>query len=85
MSEYARHYNGHRPHQARHHKPPLNDPGQPSITAPIKRTQAVGGLISEYRGAGRRLQEPLAQRPRTSSGTAQARWIGCNETANGSK
>jgi transposase InsO family protein len=52
LAEYAAHYNGHRPHQARHQTPPLHKPGQPvDITVRIKRTQAVGGLISEYRRA----------------------------------
>jgi len=40
------------PHQERHQTPPLHKPGQPvDITVRIKRTQAVGGLISEYRRA----------------------------------
>jgi hypothetical protein len=52
LAEYARHYNGHRPHQARHQRPPLHEPGQAiDVTARIERRQAVGGLISEYRRA----------------------------------
>jgi putative transposase len=52
LAQYARHYNGHRPHQARHQTPPLHKPGQPvDLTVRIKRTRAVGGLISEYRRA----------------------------------
>jgi hypothetical protein len=48
-TRYAAHYNGHRPHQARHQTPPLHKPGQPAgITVMIRRAQAVGGLISEY-------------------------------------
>jgi putative transposase len=50
LAEYARHYNEHRPHQAREQKPPLHEPGQAiDMTARIERRQAVQGLISEYR------------------------------------
>ena len=52
LAQYARHYNDHRPHQARQQRPPLHKPSQPvELAARIKRTQAVGGLISEYRRA----------------------------------
>ena len=52
LTEYARHYNDHRPHQSREQRPPLHEPGQPiDMTARIKRRQAVQGLISEYRRA----------------------------------
>jgi putative transposase len=52
VAQYARHYNGHRPHQALGQRPPLHGHAQPvNITAQIKRTRAVGGLISEYRRA----------------------------------
>jgi hypothetical protein len=51
-AEYAQHYNYHRPHQAREQRPPRHQPGHPiDATARIKRTQAVQGLISEYRRA----------------------------------
>jgi putative transposase len=50
LTEYARHYNEHRPHQSREQRPPLYEPGQPAdVTAHIKRTHVVQGLISEYR------------------------------------
>ena len=50
LAEYARHYNGHRPHQAMHQEPPLREPGHAvDITARIERSQVLGGLISEYR------------------------------------
>ena len=46
LAEYSRHYNGHRPHQAREQRPPLHEPGQPiDVTARIERRQAVHGLI----------------------------------------
>ena len=53
QAEDARHYNVYRPHQARSQRPPLHEADQPTIdaTARIKRRQAVGGLISEYRRA----------------------------------
>ena len=50
LAEYARHYNGHRPHQGRQQEPPLRQPGYAvDITARIERRRIVGGLISEYR------------------------------------
>ena len=52
LAEYARHYNEHRPHQSREQRPPLHEPGQAvDVTARIKRTHVVQGLISEYRRA----------------------------------
>ena len=52
VGEYARHYNGHRPHQTRQQRPPLHQPGPAiDITVPIEGRQAIGGLISEYRRA----------------------------------
>ena len=52
LAEYARHYNEHRPHQSREQRPPLHDPGQAiDMTARIKRTHVVHGLINEYRRA----------------------------------
>jgi putative transposase len=52
MDEYARHYNTHRPHQARQQRPPLHQPGHAiDATARIERRHAVAGLINEYRRA----------------------------------
>jgi transposase InsO family protein len=52
LAEYARHYNGHRPHQALQQEPPQRQPGHAiDITARIERRQVLGGLISEYRRA----------------------------------
>jgi putative transposase len=53
LTQYAQHYNEHRPHQSREQRPPLHEPGQPiDMTARIRRRQVVQGLISEYRRAG---------------------------------
>jgi transposase InsO family protein len=50
LTEYSWHYNGHRPHQSREQRPPLHEPGQPiDVTAQIKRSHIVHGLINEYR------------------------------------
>lgn len=52
LAEYARHYNGHRPHQGLQQEPPLRQSGHVAdITARIERRRVVGGLISEYRRA----------------------------------
>ncbi len=52
LAEYARHYNGHRPHQGLQQEPPLREFGQVvDMTARIDRRQVLGGLISEYRRA----------------------------------
>ena len=52
LAEYARHYNGHRPHQGRQQEPPLRLPGHVvDTTARIERRQVLGGLISEYHRA----------------------------------
>jgi putative transposase len=52
LAEYARHYNGHRPHQSRQQQPPMRQPGHAvDVTARIERRSVVGGLISEYRRA----------------------------------
>ncbi len=52
MSEYARHYNGHRPHQALQQDSPQRQPSQAvDITARIERRQVLGGLITKYRRA----------------------------------
>src|SRR5882762_1544311 len=46
LTEYARHYIGHRPPQSREQRPPLPEPGPAvDMTARIKRTQVVHGLI----------------------------------------
>jgi len=50
LAEYARHYNGHRPHQGLQQESPLREPGHAvDVTARIERRQVLGGVISEYR------------------------------------
>jgi putative transposase len=52
LAEYARHCNGHRPHQSLQQEPPQRQPGNAiDITARIERRQVLSGLISEYRRA----------------------------------
>ncbi len=52
LAEYARHYNGHRPHQGLQQEPPLREPGHAvDVTGRIERRQVLGGVISEYRRA----------------------------------
>ena len=52
LAEYARHYNGHRPHQSLQQRPPLHEPGHAiNTTVQIGRRQVLGSLISEYRRA----------------------------------
>jgi transposase InsO family protein len=52
LTEYVRHYNGHRPHQGLQQEPPMREPGHVTdITARIERSQVLSGLISEYRRA----------------------------------
>jgi transposase InsO family protein len=52
LAEYARHYNGHRPHQALQQQSPQRQPRQaPDLTARIERRQILNGLITEYRRA----------------------------------
>jgi putative transposase len=52
LDAYARHYNRHRPHQARRQLPPLAQEHPTPITAPpaarLLRTRVLGGVINEY-------------------------------------
>ncbi|OHV42113.1 integrase [Parafrankia soli] len=52
LAEYARHYNGRRPHRALRLQPPRPDhPITDVMTARIKRRPVLGGLINEYERA----------------------------------
>ena len=49
LSEYAQHYNSHRPHQSRSQLPPNHDePVVVSLEAPIRRRKVLAGVINEY-------------------------------------
>jgi putative transposase len=53
LHEYARHFNGHRPHQDRNQPAPPDDPDViPLPTARIQRRRAVAGMTHEYHRAG---------------------------------
>ena len=52
LDEFARHFNAHRPHQGREHRPPNHDPADViSLDASIRRHRVLGGVINEYRRA----------------------------------
>ncbi|MBO3681781.1 integrase core domain-containing protein [Streptomyces sp. NEAU-YJ-81] len=53
LNEYARHYNGRRPHRGRQLKPPRPDHPIADLSQErIKRRPVLGGLINEYERAG---------------------------------
>jgi putative transposase len=53
LTTYQRHYNSHRPHQARNQLPPDRDRQSAAVhhlpTHQVRRTRVLGGLINEYR------------------------------------
>jgi putative transposase len=52
LRTYARHYNGHRPHQSRQQRPPdHDDPVVIPHDAPVQRRKMLGGVINEYHRA----------------------------------
>jgi hypothetical protein len=52
LRTYAGHYNGHRPHQSRHQRPPDHDESAVvPLTAPVQRRKVLGGVINEYHRA----------------------------------
>jgi putative transposase len=51
LAGFARHYNGHRPHQSLQQAPPQRLGRAVDITARIDRRHVLGGLINEYRRA----------------------------------
>ncbi len=52
LAEYARHYNGRRPHRSRQLRPPRPDhPAADLSQERIKRHPVLGGLINEYQRA----------------------------------
>jgi putative transposase len=52
LRAYARHYNGHRPHQSRYQRPPgCDEPAVVPLNAPVRRRKVLGGVINEYHRA----------------------------------
>jgi putative transposase len=51
LAEYARHYNGQRPHRSRQLRPPRPDPVTDLSQKRIKRRPVLGGLVHEYERA----------------------------------
>ena len=50
LDQYLRHFNNHRPHQRRQQRPPNHNPALAvPLNAPIRRHQALDGVINEYR------------------------------------
>jgi putative transposase len=49
LSEYAGHYNRHRPHQSRQQRPPDQETQTTApLNLPVQRRKVLGGVISEY-------------------------------------
>ena len=70
LTEYAQHYNDHRPHQAQEQRPPLHEPGEViDLTTRIKRRPTAQGLINEYARRRWRWARP-------SWTPARSRWAG---------
>ena len=52
LRTYTGHYNGHRPHQFRHQRPPDQDERVVvPLSAPMQRRKVLGGVINEYHWA----------------------------------
>jgi len=52
LAEYARHYNGRRPHRSRQLRPPRPDHPVADLSRErIQRRPVLGGLINEYKRA----------------------------------
>ncbi len=49
LSQYAGHYNQHRPHQSRQQRPPdHDDQASAPLHLPVHRRKVLGGVINEY-------------------------------------
>jgi hypothetical protein len=52
LRTYVWHYNGHRPHQSRHQRPPdYDEPVVVPLGARVQRRKVLGGVINEYHHA----------------------------------
>jgi putative transposase len=52
LRAYTGHYNGHRPHQSRHQRPPdCNEPAVVPLNAPVRCRKVLGGVVNEYHRA----------------------------------
>ncbi|MCI0688764.1 MAG: transposase, partial [Sporichthyaceae bacterium] len=52
LRTYTGHYNGHRPHQSRHQRPPDHgDPAVVPLDTPVQRRNVLDGVINEYHRA----------------------------------
>jgi len=52
LRAYTGHYNGHRPHQSRHQRPPdCNEPAVVPLNAPVRCQKVLGGVVNEYHRA----------------------------------
>ena len=52
LRTYAVHYNGHRPHQSRHQRPPDHaEIVDVPLDASVQRRKVLGGVINEYHRA----------------------------------
>jgi hypothetical protein len=52
LRTYTAHYNGHRPHQSRHQRPPDHDElVVVPLDVPVQRRKVLGGVVNEYHRA----------------------------------
>jgi transposase InsO family protein len=74
LGEYLGHYNGHRPHQGRHQRPPNATETSPAsvtdLATRVRRRKILNGLINEYSQAA--YPNPISERF-TSGGVAGSR------------
>jgi hypothetical protein len=70
----TRHYNGHRPHQSRHQRPPeCDEPATMPPGALARRATVPGGVINETTGPPESPNEPAGQPQRGRFGAVHAR------------
>jgi len=80
LGTYAGHYNGHRPHQSRHQRPPdCDEPVVVPLNAPVKRRTVLGGLIKRVPPG--RVNDSMNPR----SDTITAFWSGTSPSASSAR